>query len=184
MNRILQHSIRLYTKVTAVGASLSMILLFSIVFINAVRRYSIGKSLEWGEELPIFVAIFGVMFGTAWAYIENRHIRFTMLVGFLPEAWRRKLFLLVDLVVAASGALLAWSGWLFTIKRGGLEASGIINLAKGIRTLTGWQGAIWIGHQYPYMAAMVLGGVLLTVAALMKLFSRFSETETPGPAGE
>jgi hypothetical protein len=34
------------------------------------------------------------------------------------------------------------------------------------------------------MAAMVLGGILLAVAALLKLFSRFSKTEAPAPAGE
>ena len=34
---------------------------------------------------------------------------------------------------------------------------------------------IWIGHQYPYQAAMVLGGVMLTIAALLKLLLRFTE---------
>ena len=183
MNRIIQGSARIYSKLAAIGASLSMIVLFSIVFINSVRRYAIGKSFEWGEELPVFVAIFGVMFGMAWAYLEDRHIRFTMLVGFLPESWTRRLYLLVDLIMLANGALLAWSGWMFAAKRGGLEASGIINLAKVLRNLTGWEWMIWIGHQYPYMAAMVLGGGMLAGAALLKFMLRFAETAPPEPAG-
>jgi hypothetical protein len=34
---------------------------------------------------------------------------------------------------------------------------------------------IWFGHQYPYQAAMVLGGVMLTIAALLKLLIRLTE---------
>jgi TRAP-type C4-dicarboxylate transport system permease small subunit len=74
MQRIIKQSTRLFSQFAAAGASLSMIVLFLIVFTNSVRRYTIGKSFEWGEELPIFIAIYGVMFGIAWAYIQDRHI--------------------------------------------------------------------------------------------------------------
>ena len=119
------------------------------------------------------IAIYGVMFGIAWAYMQDRHIRFTMLVGFLSESWTRKLYIVVDLIMVINGVLLTYSGWMFVIKRGRLEASGIINLAKDLKALTGWDSMIWIGHMYPYQAAMVIGGVLLTVAALLKLLLRF-----------
>jgi TRAP-type C4-dicarboxylate transport system permease small subunit len=175
MQHIIQRTTRLFSQFAAGGASLSMAVLFLIVFINSVRRYLIGKSFEWGEELPIFIAIYGVMFGIAWAYMLDRHIRFTMLVGFISESWTRKLYIIVDLIMVVNGILLTYSGWMFVIKRGGVEASGIINLAKNLKVLTGWDGMIWIGHQYPYQAAMVLGGVMLTIAALLKLLLRFSE---------
>jgi TRAP-type C4-dicarboxylate transport system permease small subunit len=175
MQRIIQLATRIYSRFAAGGASLSMAVLFLIVFINSIRRYAIGKSFEWGEELPIFIAIYGVMFGIAWAYIQDCHIRFTMLVGFLRESWTRRLYMLVDLIMVVNGVLLTYSGWMFVIKRGRLEASGIINLAKDLKALTGWDGMIWIGHQYPYQAAMVLGGVMLTIAALLKLFLRLTE---------
>ena len=179
MPRLIQRTAGVFSKITAAGASLSMMALFLIVFINSVRRYTIGKSLEWGEEMPIFITIYGVMFGMALAYIQDRHIRFTMLVGFISETWTRKLYLVVDLIMVANGLLLACSGWLFTIKRGGVEASGIINLAKSLRSLTGWENMIWLGYQYPYQAAMVLGGVLLAIAALLKLCLRVAEAQTP-----
>jgi TRAP-type C4-dicarboxylate transport system permease small subunit len=182
MQRIIQKVAGIFSKFAAAGASLAMAVLFLIVFINSVRRYAIGKSLEWGEELPIFIAIYGVMFGMAWAYMQDRHVRFTMLVGFLSESLTRKLYILVDLIMIVNGVLLTWSGWMFTIKRGGVEASGIINLAKTLRDLTGWEGMIWFGHQYPYQAAMVVGGVMLAVAALLKLLMRLAETPRPEPA--
>ena len=175
MQRIIQRTIRLFSQFTAGGASLSMAVLFLIVFINSVRRYLIGKSFEWGEELPIFIAIYGVMFGIAWAYMLDRHIRFTMLVGFISESWTRKLYIIVDLIMVVNGILLTYSGWMFVIKRGGVEASGIINLAKNLKVLTGWDGMIWIGHQYPYQAAMVVGGVMLAIAALLKLLQRLTD---------
>jgi len=183
VQRIIQRTTRLFSRLAAAGASLSMAVLFLIVFINSVRRYTIGKSFEWGEEMPIFIAIYGVMFGIAWAYIQDRHIRFTMLVGFLPESWTRKLYILVDLIMVINGGLLTYSGWMFVIRRGRLEASGIINLAKDLKALTGWDGMIWIGHQYPYQAAMVLGGVMLTIAALLKLLLRLTENAAPESLG-
>jgi TRAP-type C4-dicarboxylate transport system permease small subunit len=106
-----------------------------------------------------------------------------MLVGFLSKAWTRKLYILVDLIMIANGALLAWSGWAFTIRRGGVEASGIINLAKSLRDLTGWESLIWLGHQYPWQAAMIVGGVMLALAALLKFVLRLCETPGPEPVG-
>jgi len=183
MQRFIQRTTRLFSRFAASGASLSMAVLFLIVLINSLRRYTIGKSFEWGEELPIFVAIYGVMFGIAWAYIQDRHIRFIMLVRYLSESWTRKLYMLVDLTMVVNGVLLTYSGWMFVLQRGRVEASGIINLAKELKSLTGWDSMIWIGHQYPYQAAMVLGGVLLTIAALLKLLQRFTENATVESVG-
>ena len=183
MPRIIQRIIRLFSLFAAGGASLSMAVLFLIVFTNSMRRYAIGKSFEWGEELPIFIAIYGVMFGIAWAYIQDRHIRFTLLVRFLSESLTRKLCIIVDLIMVVNGGLLTYSGWMFAIKRGRVEASGIINLAKDLKALTGWDGMIWVGHQYPYQAAMVLGGVMLTIAALLKLLQRLTENAAFDSAG-
>lgn len=171
------------SKTFASGASLSMILLFLIIFVNSVRRYILGKSLEWGEELPVYIAIYGVMFGTAWAYMQDRHIRFTMLVGFLNKRQVRWLFILVDLIMVVTSSLLAYSGWLFVVKRGGMESTGLIGVAKHLREITGLDCLIWIGHFYPYQAAMMIGGVMLALAALLKLLLRFSEEEAKTSVG-
>jgi len=174
MHQAFRRIAQVFTRIFANGASFSMILLFLIVFINSVRRYTIGKSLEWGEELPVFIAIYGIMFGVAWAYMQDRHIRFTMLIGFLPEKLTRLLYVVVDLIMIVTSGMLTWSGWQFVMKRGGIEASGIINSAKSLRELTGWDGMIWLGHLYPYQAAIILGGGMLTIAALLKLCIRLT----------
>lgn len=179
MHHNVQRLAQFFTRLFANGASLSMLLLFLIVFVNSVRRYTIGKSLEWGEELPVFIAIYGIMFGIAWAYMQDRHIRFTMLIGFLPARMTRWLYMFVDLIMVIVGCLLTYSGWLFVSKRGGIEASGIINLAKTLKGMTNWDGMIWFGHLYPYQAAMVLGGVMLVIAATLKFFLRLLVENAP-----
>jgi TRAP-type transport system small permease protein len=183
MKHMIQRLATFLSGMFASGASMSMILLFLIIFINSVRRYTIGKSVEWGEELPVYVAIYGVMFGTAWAYMQDRHIRFTMLVGFLSERQKRQLFMLVDLIVVASGALLTYSGWLFVRTRGGMESSGLINLAKQLKVVSGWDALIWLGHFYPYQAAIMIGGAMLTLAALLKFCLRLWDAEAAPAAG-
>ena len=63
--------------------------------------------------------------------------------------------------------------------RGGVEASGLFNLARDLKGVTGFESMIWIGHLYPYQAAMVLGGVLLAIAALLRLLLRISDGALP-----
>jgi len=149
---------------------------FLIIFVNSTRRYTIGKSLEWGEELPVFLAIYGIMFGMAWAYMQDRHVRFTILVDFIPKSYTHKLFMLVDVVMIGTGGLLAYSGYLFAQKRGGVEASGLINSAKELNKMTGWGDLIVLGKMYPYQLAIAVGGVMLAIAALLRLLDRIADS--------
>ena len=181
MHRLVQRISRFFTGFFAGGSSLTMAAVFIIVFVNSIRRYTIGKSFEWGEELPVFLAVYGIMFGAANAYLQDRHIKFTMLVGFLPEKATRYLYMFVDSIMIGTGALLTYSGWLFMLKRGRIESSGMINLAKDLRELTGIDQMMLLGQLYPYQAAMVVGGILLTIAALLRLLLRVGELQTSLP---
>ncbi len=174
-----QRMSKFFTGLFAGGASISMFAVFTIIFINSLRRYMIGKSVEWGEEFPVYIAVYGFMFGAAYAYMQDRHVRFTILVGFLPPLLTKWLYLLVDAVMVVIGCLLAWSGWQFVLKRGSMESSGMINLAKNLQAATGCDWMIWLGHFYPYQAAMILGGIMLTIAAVLKLMGRIIEEPSP-----
>jgi TRAP-type C4-dicarboxylate transport system permease small subunit len=163
---------RFFTGFFAGGASLTMLTVFLIILLNSIRRYAFGRSVEWGDELPVFIAVYGFMFGAAYAYMQDRHVRFTILVGFLPPSFTNKLYMLVDFIMIGIGGLMAWSGWQLLLKRGGIEASGMIGLAKDLQAATGWDWMILLGHFYPYLAAMILGGVMLAIAAAIKLVGR------------
>jgi TRAP-type C4-dicarboxylate transport system permease small subunit len=163
---------RVFRRLCAFGAGFCMAAMFAIIFVNSLRRYTIGKSFEWGEELPIYLGIYGMMFGAAYAYMQDRHIRFTVLVELVPEGARRMVFAAVDLLVAATGALLAYSGYLFAIRRGGVEASGLIGNLRSAAQSTGQQWLEVFGHMAFWQAAMVLGGVLIAAAGIFKFFER------------
>ena len=174
----IQRLTRLFSRLFATGAGVSMLAIFLIVFVNSARRYSIGKSFEWGEELPVYLAVYGIMFGAAWAYIEDRHVRFTILLDFLPERHTRGLYMAVDAVMVVIGSLLAYSGYLFAARRGGVEASGLVSLARDLAASTGWEGFLILGQLFPYQLAMAVGGVCLVCAAAMKLLLRVGGERT------
>lgn len=167
---------RILRRFCAFGAGLCMAGLFGVVFVNSLRRYTIGKSFEWGEELPIYLGIYGMMFGAAYAYLQDRHIRFTVLVDLAPEAARRRTLALVDLLVAATGALLGYSGYLFVIRRGGVEASGLIGNVRSAADATGLQWLEVFGHMAFWQAAMIVGGVLIFIAGFVKFAERIGLT--------
>lgn len=172
MKETIQKISRKFTGITAGGSSICMMSLCFIIFFNSIRRYTIGESVEFGEELPIYIAIYGVMFGMVWAYMQGRHIQFTILVGFLPKRVIKRLYVLVDFIMIINGVLLTYSGWMFVKKRGGMESSGIINLARDLEKITGSDSVLLIGHMGIYQSAIAIGGILLTIAGILKLLQR------------
>lgn len=165
---------RIASRIFAWGAAASLAAVFLVVFVNSVLRYTYGRSFEWGEELPIYLAIYGVMFGAALAYLQDRHVRFTVVTDLLPKRLRLRLFLLVDLLMAGIGALLAHSGYLFLLKRGNVEASGIVSLSGSLAELTGFEFVATLGLMAPYQAAMVFGGGMIALAALLRFLTRIT----------
>ncbi|SPJ32192.1 TRAP transporter small permease [Kushneria phyllosphaerae] len=171
----------------AFGAGLSMVLLFAIVLVNALMRYFLGSSLAWGGQLPIFLGIYGVMFGIALAYLQDRHIRLGLVVDALPRALRERLFLLVDVSVIVLGGTLAVAGLRFVESRGSMRVSGMTGIADSLSTSTGLSLFKALGTLAPYQFAMVIGGVLLLLAGILRLIDRLTmdhtATTTPSEGG-
>ena len=166
---------RIASGIFALGAAASMAAVFLVVFVNSALRYTYGRSFEWGEELPIYLAIYGVMFGAALAYLQDRHVRFTVVTDLLPRQFRLRLFVLVDLLMIGIGALLAYSGYLFIQQRGDVEASGIVGLASSLAELTGFEFVATLGLMAPYQAALVFGGGMIALAALLRFLARIAD---------
>ena len=159
-------------RICAAGAGLSMAALFAIIFVNSLRRYTIGKSFEWGEELPIYLGIYGMMFGAAYAYLQDRHIRFTLITDLLPDRIWRVVYVAVDLMVAACGALLAWSGYLFVYSRGGMESPGLSGRIGDLAKASGLDWVEIFALQGFWQAAIIVGGLLLALAGCVKFIER------------
>ena len=177
MKDILNKWSSILSKIFAIGAGTSLFTVFMIIFINSTRRYLVGKSFEWGEQLPVFMAIYGVMFGMAWAYLNDQHVKFTILVGFIPKKFANILYMLVDLIMVVTGSIFIYSGYLFAMKRGGIEASGMINISRDLKELTGIDNLLILGEMYPYQISMAIGGGMLTIAALVRFLIRITEIQ-------
>ena len=157
------------------GAGLSMALVFLIIFANSLRRYTMGRSVPWGEELPIYLTIYGVMFGLAAAYLADQHIRFTVVTDTLPRRVRHVLFMIADVVTIISGLTLAYAGHVFALRRGNVDSSGLKSTADWLASATGVEWLIWIGKVGPYQYAIAFGGALLAVAGVLKLAERLTQ---------
>ena len=181
MRKLLSSMMKVAERVFAFGAALSLGLMFLIVFVNAVRRYAFGKSFEWGEELPVYLAIFGVMFGCALGYLQDRHVRLAIFVDPLPATAKRWVYAGVDIVMVGAGAMLGYSGWLFAERRGNIESSGLVSSARSIAETTGIDALAFFGQMYPWQFAMCLGGAMISLAALLKFFDRISGTVSAAP---
>lgn len=165
----------LLRRVCAFGAGLSMALIFLIIFLNSLRRYVVGRSVPWGEELPIYLSIYGVMFGLAFAYLTDAHIRFSVVTDVLSSRVRHILFLIADIVTVIAGIGLTWAGIVFGIRRADRDASGLTSIADAIAQATGITSLEWLGRMGPWQMAIAFGGALLTLAAIARFTERLSE---------
>lgn len=151
-----------------------MAFVFGIIFVNALRRYMIGKSFPWGEELPIYLTISGVMFGMAYAYLTDRHIRFTVLTDQLAPRLRARLFLVSDAVTVVAGLALAVAGHAFALRRGSIDSSGLKSTAGWLVDATGITMLQWLGKVGTWQYAVAIGGAALALAAALRLAERLA----------
>lgn len=128
----------------------SLVLVFGVVLASSVSRYAFDAPFAWSEEVAKYGMIYGTLFGSVLAYLQSSHIGFNLVHDLLSERLRLWLRPLLDLIGLAVGIALAVSGYLFMIKRGGIQSTG-----------TGLP-------MYYFQAAMPVGGVCLALAALLK----------------
>lgn len=144
-------------------SGLCMMLLFVIVLVNALQRYTVGRSLVWGENMAVYLMIYGIMFGIAWAYLQDKHVRFNLLQALLPTQTQRLLTVVVDLLVLAVGIGLMFSALAFMDSRGHVRSS-----STGL--------SMWMFH-----SAVLAGGTLLALSSLIMAMLRF---QAPAAATE
>ncbi len=167
--------VRLHRHLTtafALGAALCMAGIFLIVLINSLRRYFLGRSWPWGEELPVYLAIYGVMFGIAMAVMQERHIAFRILTDFLSPRLQRLAALAGDLMIVAVGVILVRSGLMLIESRGGRDASGLVTTMRGLSRDFDMPWIAQLGTLGPWQFALVIGGAMLCIAACVQFLNR------------
>ena len=145
---------RLYKKVLSILNGTSLFVIFAVILASSLSRYLLNSPIQWSEE----VANYGTMFGMALCYLEGIHIRFTFLEEMVSAKIRHSLHFISDAIALISGCVLTYSGYLFMMKRGAIQAPG-----------TGIQ-------MYYFQVAMVIGGACLVITALIRLVDYFQST--------
>ena len=74
-------------------------------------RYILNDTPTWAENLALLLVLFVTAFGLAVGVRDAGHIGLESMVALLPEAWQRRVELLIHALVAVFGALMAHSGW-------------------------------------------------------------------------
>lgn len=154
--------IRLYKRMLAFLTGTSLFVIFAVVLVSSLSRYLLNSPIQWSEEVARYAMIYGTMFGTVLCYLHGIHIRFSFLEDLVKPGFKKILNIISDLVALASGSVLAYSGYIFMMKRGAINAP-----AVGIQ-------------MYYFQAAMVIGGVLLAIAALLRVVEHFSNQQEEG----
>lgn len=115
-------------------------LMLACIALQVVMRYVFGNALSWSEELALVTFSWAALGGLALGVREGFHVRLTLLLDPLPAGARAWAERAIDLLAAALGAYLVWSGWRYVdITRGGTSAAIAypIELLHGIAPLAG-----------------------------------------------
>ena len=93
-----------------------VLLLIVIVSVQwqVIGRYVFNSSPTWAEALAMLLVMYVTALGVAVGVRDAGHIGLESIVSLLPESWRLKLEVVIHLLVATFGVLMAYSGWVWS----------------------------------------------------------------------
>jgi len=126
-------------------------LLCIITFTNVLVRYLTNASFAFTEEFSVFLLLLLTLLGSVSAFVEERHIRITLLVEMLPRPGREFCALIEWLANVSLFGLLAWLGYLMAYDDFAFEVT-----SPGLG-LPQWWYTIWL----PLLAALIVVRLVL-----------------------
>jgi TRAP-type C4-dicarboxylate transport system permease small subunit len=97
----------------AVRIVAAVLLVASVVinFANIIGRYFFSVSLQWAEEVMLFLMIACVFLGAGLVGWSGKHIRMDVIVSLFPPPIRRALELFAEIVTIATSLAVAIFAW-------------------------------------------------------------------------
>ena len=92
-------------------AALLLVGSVAINFANIIGRYFFAVSLQWAEEVMLFLMIGCVFLGTGLVGWGGKHIRMDVIVSLFPPPVRRAFELFADVVTIATSLAVAVFAW-------------------------------------------------------------------------
>jgi TRAP-type C4-dicarboxylate transport system permease small subunit len=102
------------SKTSLVLAVLGLLAIVLSVQIQVIGRYVFNDTPTWAEALALQLVLYVTALGVAVGVRDAGHIGLESLVSVLPVRWRLKLEVLIHALVGSFGALMVWSGWMWT----------------------------------------------------------------------
>lgn len=84
------------------------------VFADVIARFAFSTSVSVANELARFCFVYMIYFGVSYAIRERRHMRVTVILDMLPDAMRRWVFALAELVFLIYSIVVCWLGVVIT----------------------------------------------------------------------
>ena len=94
-----------------VAAGAMLVASVGINFVNIIGRYFFSVSLQWAEEMMLFLMVGCVFLGTGLVGWAGRQIRMDVIVSLFPGRVRRVLEFLSEIVTIATSLALAVFAW-------------------------------------------------------------------------
>ncbi len=87
-----------------------LVAVVAAVLIQVFGRYVLNDTPTWAEALAMLLVLYVTMLGAAVGVRDAGHIGMESLLVLVPEKLRLRIELLIHVLVAAFGALMAWNG--------------------------------------------------------------------------
>lgn len=98
-------------KLLRIVSGLLLIGSVAINFVNIIGRYFFSVSLQWAEEMMLFLMVGCVFLGTGLVGWAGRQIRMDVIIALFPRPVSRAFELLSELVTIATSIALAVFAW-------------------------------------------------------------------------
>ncbi|MES2912836.1 MAG: TRAP transporter small permease [Pseudomonadota bacterium] len=102
------------SKTGLIIAICGLIVLILAVQLQVVGRYIFNDTPTWTEALALQLVLYITALGVAVGVRDAGHIGLDSMVALLPEWMRLKIEILIHLLVAIFGGVMAWAGWIWT----------------------------------------------------------------------
>jgi TRAP-type C4-dicarboxylate transport system permease small subunit len=99
-----------------ISLAVAVVLLLAVVACvqwQVIGRYIFNDTPTWAEALAMLLVLYMTSFGVAVGVRDAGHIGLESLVVLLPDPVRLKVEVLIHVLVATFGALMAKAGWLW-----------------------------------------------------------------------
>jgi C4-dicarboxylate transporter DctQ subunit len=83
----------------------------TIFLVNVIMRYIFNNALIWGNEVGIFLLIWGSLIGWSIAAKDDRHIRVDLLWDFMPMPIKWGMDVFADIITICFCAFLIYAGY-------------------------------------------------------------------------